>query len=187
MNREHLATLAALIAVAEERSFTKAAVRLGVSTSALSPSIRALEESLGARPLARTTRSVAPTEAGEQLLARAGPALGEIGRALDGIGRLRERPAGRLRIVLLCAPASSAQQMPLDQTPALDPVPAAVRGRLSGLVPGPAPAGATLLGQPAFYGSSGLFEYMDGAADAFQSHDVAAWAPSTDSFGACML
>lgn len=100
MKREHLATLTALVAVADERSFTKAAVRLGVSTSALSHSIRALEESLGVRLLARTTRSVAPTEAGEQLLAQAGPALGEIGMALDGIGRLRERPAGRLRIVM---------------------------------------------------------------------------------------
>lgn len=92
--------LAAFVAVAEERSFTKAAVRPGVSTSALSPAIRGLEERLGVRLLTRTTRSVAPTEAGDQLLAQVGPALGDIGIALDGIGRLRERPAGRLRVVM---------------------------------------------------------------------------------------
>jgi DNA-binding transcriptional LysR family regulator len=95
-----LSVLTAFVTVAEERSFTKAAVRLGVSTSALSHAIRGLEESLGMRLLARTTRSVAPTEAGDQLLAQVGPALGDIRTALDGIGRLRERPAGRLRVVM---------------------------------------------------------------------------------------
>jgi DNA-binding transcriptional LysR family regulator len=95
-----LGVLTAFVAVAEERSFTKAAVRLGVSTSALSHAIRGFEEGLGVRLLARTTRSVAPTEAGDQLLAHAGPALGDIRTALDGIGRLRERPAGRLRVVV---------------------------------------------------------------------------------------
>lgn len=97
---DNLSVLAALAAVAEERSFTKAAVRLGVSTSALSHAIRGLEESLGVRLLARTTRSVAPTEAGDQLLAQVGPALGDIGTALDSIGRLRERPVGRLRLIM---------------------------------------------------------------------------------------
>jgi DNA-binding transcriptional LysR family regulator len=100
MNREDLSALAAFVAVAEERSFTKAAVRLRVSTSALSHAIRGLEESLGVRLLSRTTRSVAATEAGDQLLAQVGPALGEISIALDGVGHLRERPAGRLRVVM---------------------------------------------------------------------------------------
>jgi len=97
---DSLGVLAAFVAVAEERSFTKAAVRLGVSTSALSHAIRGLEEGLGVRLLARTTRSVASTEAGDQLLAHVGPALGDIRTALDGLGRLRERPGGRLRVVV---------------------------------------------------------------------------------------
>jgi DNA-binding transcriptional LysR family regulator len=97
---DKLGVLAAFVAVAEERSFTKAAVRLGVSTSALSHAIRGLEEAIGVRLLARTTRSVAPTEAGDQLLAQVGPALGDISVALDGVGHLRERPAGRLRVVM---------------------------------------------------------------------------------------
>ena len=83
---DHLGLLTAFVAVAEERSFTKAAVRLGVSTSALSHAIRGLEERLGVRLLARTTRSVAPTEAGDQLLAQVGPALGDVRTALDGVG-----------------------------------------------------------------------------------------------------
>ena len=97
---DNFGVLAAFVAVAEERSFTKAAVRLGVSTSALSHAIRGLEEGLGVRLLARTTRSVASTEAGDQLLAHVGPALGDIRTALDGLGRLRERPGGRLRVVV---------------------------------------------------------------------------------------
>jgi len=97
---DSLDVLTAFAAVAEERSFTKAAIRLGVSTSALSHAMRGLEERLGVRLLARTTRSVAPTEAGEQLLGQVGPALGEIRMALAGLGRLRERPAGRLRVVM---------------------------------------------------------------------------------------
>lgn len=100
MSDGNLDVLAAFVAVAEERSFTKGAVRLGVSTSALSHAIRGLEERLGVRLLARTTRSVAPTEAGDQLLAQVGPALGDIRTALHGIGRLRESPAGRLRLVM---------------------------------------------------------------------------------------
>jgi DNA-binding transcriptional LysR family regulator len=100
MSQDNLDVLTAFVAVAEERSFTRAAVRLGVSTSALSHAMRGLEERLGVRLLARTTRSVAPTEAGDQLLARVGPALGDIRTALDGLGRLQERPAGRLRVVM---------------------------------------------------------------------------------------
>lgn len=112
---ESLDVLAAFVAVAEERSFTKAAVRLGVSTSALSHAIRDLEERLGVRLLARTTRSVAPTEAGDQLLAEVAPALGGVRAALDGIGRLRDRPAGRLRLIM---PRLAASMVLLPRLPA---------------------------------------------------------------------
>jgi DNA-binding transcriptional LysR family regulator len=98
MPREELSVLAAFAVVADERSFTRAAVRLGVSTSAVSHSIRALEERLGVRLLARTTRNVAPTDAGERLLAQLRPALDEIEAALTEVGRLRERPAGTIRL-----------------------------------------------------------------------------------------
>src|SRR5439155_10542714 len=96
--RGELTVLAAFAAVAEERSFTKAAINLGVSRSAISHSIRALEERLGVRLLARTTRSVAPTDAGERLLAQLRPALDEIEAALTEVGRLREKPAGTIRL-----------------------------------------------------------------------------------------
>jgi DNA-binding transcriptional LysR family regulator len=98
MPREELSVLAAFAVVADERSFTRAAVRLGVSTSAISHSIRALEERLGVRLLARTTRNVAPTDAGERLLAQLRPALDEIDAALTEVGRLREKPAGTIRL-----------------------------------------------------------------------------------------
>jgi DNA-binding transcriptional LysR family regulator len=97
---DELRVLSAFMAVAEERSFTRAARRLGVSTSALSHAIRGLEERVGIRLLARTTRSVAPTGAGEQLLARLHPALGDIRGALELIAGLRDRPAGRVRLVV---------------------------------------------------------------------------------------
>jgi DNA-binding transcriptional LysR family regulator len=100
MVRDELSLLAAFLAVAEERSFTRAAKRLAVSPSALSHAMRGLEERLGVRLLARTTRSVAPTEAGEQLLARLRPALGDIHGALELISGLRGRPAGRVRLVV---------------------------------------------------------------------------------------
>jgi DNA-binding transcriptional LysR family regulator len=100
MVRDELSVLSAFLAVAEERSFTRAAKRLGVSTSALSHAIRGLEEQIGVRLLARTTRSVAPTEAGAQLIARLGPALGDIRGALDEVSGLRDRPAGRVRVVV---------------------------------------------------------------------------------------
>jgi DNA-binding transcriptional LysR family regulator len=98
MPREELSVLAAFAVVADERSFTRAAVRLGVSTSAISHSIRALEERLGVRLLARTTRNVAPTDAGERLLAQLRPALDEIEAALTEVGRLREKPSGTIRL-----------------------------------------------------------------------------------------
>ena len=100
MERDELNVLASFLAVAEERSFTKAGKRLGISASALSHAIRGLEERVGVRLLARTTRSVAPTEAGEQLLARLRPALGDIRSALEDLAGLRDRPAGRLRIAV---------------------------------------------------------------------------------------
>ena len=99
MPREELGVLAAFAVVADERSFTRAAVRLGVSTSAVSHAISGLEERLGVRLLARTTRSVAPTEAGERLLAQLRPALDEIDGALTEVGRLREKPAGTIRLI----------------------------------------------------------------------------------------
>ena len=99
MLRDELSVLAAFAVVADERSFTKAAVRLGVSTSAISHSIRGLEERLGVRLLARTTRTVAPTDAGQRLLAQLGPALQSIDGALTEVGRLRARPAGVVRLI----------------------------------------------------------------------------------------
>src|SRR5512138_3687926 len=100
MDRDDFSVLAAFVAVAEERSFTKAAKRLGVSPSALSHAVRGLEERLGVRLLARTTRSVAPTEAGEQLIARLRPALGEVESVIDEIVGLRDQPRGRVRLLV---------------------------------------------------------------------------------------
>src|SRR4051812_24266500 len=100
MGRNDIGTLAVFLAVAEERSFTKAAKRLGVSPSAISHAIRALEEGLGVRLLARTTRSVAPTEAGERLLMRLRPALTDVQEGLAQPSGLRDKPAGRLRLLV---------------------------------------------------------------------------------------
>src|SRR2546422_10481652 len=100
MVRDELSVLSAFLAVAEERSFTRAAKRIGVTQSALSHAIWGLEEQIGVRLLARTTRSVAPTEAVEQLIARLRPALGDIRGALDHVSGLRDQPAGRVRLVV---------------------------------------------------------------------------------------
>lgn len=97
--RDELTILAAFAVVADERSFTKAAAKLGISRSAISHSIRTLEERLGLRLLARTTRSVAPTDAGDRLLVRLRPALTDIRGALDEIGQLRAKPAGTIRLI----------------------------------------------------------------------------------------
>jgi len=105
MRLDDLNVLAAFLIIAKERSFTRAAKRLGVSRSALSHAVRGLEERLGVRLLARTTRSVAPTQAGEQLISRLDPALGEVESVLDQIVGLRERPTGCVR--LLVTPLSS--------------------------------------------------------------------------------
>jgi len=100
MVRDELSVLSAFLAVAEERSFTRAAKRLRVSQSALSHAIRGLEEQIGVRLLARTTRSVAPTDAGEQLIASLRPALGDIRGALGQISGLSGTPTGRVRLVV---------------------------------------------------------------------------------------
>ncbi|HLH43223.1 MAG TPA: LysR family transcriptional regulator [Bryobacteraceae bacterium] len=100
MERNDFSTLAAFLAVAEERSFTRAAKRYGVSPSAMSHSIRGLEEDIGVRLLSRTTRSVAPTEAGEQLLARLRPAFTDVQDAIGQLSGLRDKPAGRVRLLL---------------------------------------------------------------------------------------
>ena len=98
MARENVNDLLAFLAVARERSFTRAAAKLGVSQSALSHTIRGLEERLGLRLLARTTRNVSPTEAGERLLQSIGPKFEEIDAELDALSELREKPAGTIRI-----------------------------------------------------------------------------------------
>lgn len=98
--REDLRDLAAFAAVAGERSFTRAAARLGVSQSALSHTVRGLEKRLGLQLLARTTRSVAPTAAGAALLEDLAPALERIQRSLAEAQKRRQRPAGRIRLIL---------------------------------------------------------------------------------------
>lgn len=98
MPRETMADLIAFLAVANERSFTRAAAQVGVSPSALSHTIRRLEERLGVRLLTRTTRSVSPTEAGERLLRTIGPHFDQIRVELEGLSELRDRPAGTIRI-----------------------------------------------------------------------------------------
>src|SRR4051812_30362250 len=98
MPRHSLNDLLAFRAVARERSFTRAAALTGVSPSALSHTIRGLEERLGVRLLTRTTRSVAPTDAGEKLLATIGPHFDEIEAGLAALTELRDKPAGTIRI-----------------------------------------------------------------------------------------
>lgn len=98
MKRDEIADLAAFVAVAEERSFTKAAIRLGMAQSALSQIVRRVEERLGLRLLSRTTRSVAPTEAGERLLQTLSPMLKDMEAALASLGDLRDRPTGTIRL-----------------------------------------------------------------------------------------
>lgn len=103
-----MAELAAFATVAEERSFTRAAARLGVSQSALSHSMRSLEKRLGVQLIARTTRSVSATAAGTALLQELAPALERIGRAVGETMQLRERPAGRIRLII---PRSAAEMV----------------------------------------------------------------------------
>ncbi|MBN3124078.1 LysR family transcriptional regulator [Pectobacterium brasiliense] len=98
MLKENFNDLISFLVVARERSFTKAAAKLGLSQSALSHSIRGLEERLGVRLLTRTTRSVAPTKAGEKLAHSLGPHFADIESELVALGDMRERPAGNIRI-----------------------------------------------------------------------------------------
>jgi DNA-binding transcriptional LysR family regulator len=100
MQKQHLAAFNAFIAVAEQKNFTRAAARLGISTGSLSETIKHLEKDLGVRLLNRTTRSVAPTEAGERLLTRLRPLISEFDSLLDSINEFRDRPAGSLRIIV---------------------------------------------------------------------------------------
>jgi len=98
MPGENLNDLVAFLTVARERSFTKAAAKLGVSQSALSQTVHRLEMRLGLRLLTRTTRSVSPTEAGERLLRSVGPRLDEIEDEIEALSELREKPAGTIRV-----------------------------------------------------------------------------------------
>lgn len=98
MDRDNASDLIAFLAVARERSFTRAAARLGISQSALSQIVRGLEQRLGVQLLNRTTRSVAPTQAGERLFRNIGPRFDEMDLELAALSELREKPAGTVRI-----------------------------------------------------------------------------------------
>src|SRR5918993_2927567 len=113
MQRGQLDDLLALVVVGRERSFTRAAAKLGVSQSALSHTVRALEARLGIRLLTRTTRSVSPTEAGERLIRTIGPRVEEIELELEAVTELREKPAGPFRVT---AGGPAGHNNPLAQT-----------------------------------------------------------------------
>src|SRR3954454_13662452 len=98
MTRAGLGDLQVFLAVARERSFTRTAAQLGVSQSALSQTIRSLEAKLGIRLLTRTTRRVAPTEAGGRLLRTVAPRFAEINAEMAALSELRDKPAGTVRI-----------------------------------------------------------------------------------------
>src|SRR3954452_18928086 len=98
MTRAGLDDLQVFLAVARERSFTRAAAQLGVSQSALSQTIRSLETRLGVRLLTRTTRRVAPTEAGERLLQTVSAHFADVDAELEAVTALREKPAGTIRL-----------------------------------------------------------------------------------------
>jgi DNA-binding transcriptional LysR family regulator len=101
MARDNINDILVFIAVARERSFTRAAAKLGMSQSALSHIVRGLEERLGVRLLTRTTRSVSPTEAGERLLQNVGPRLEEIDAEITAISDLGDKPSGTVRITAI--------------------------------------------------------------------------------------
>ncbi len=115
MTMENFNDLAAFAMIARERSFTRAAAKLGVSPSALSQTIRNLEERLGLRLLTRTTRSVASTEAGERLLRTVAPRFEEIEAELAALSELRDKPAGTVRITAGEHPAISVLQPALKR------------------------------------------------------------------------
>jgi DNA-binding transcriptional LysR family regulator len=108
MRGTEFAELTAFVAVADKRSFAKAAAELGIAPSTLSQTIRSLEERLGVRLLNRTTRSVAPTEAGERLLVELQPAFENVSRAVEHVNAFRDRPAGTLRLLMGRAIANAA-------------------------------------------------------------------------------
>jgi DNA-binding transcriptional LysR family regulator len=108
MRGSDFAELTAFMAVAEQRSFAKAAAQLGIAPSTLSQTIRSLEERLGVRLLNRTTRSVAPTEAGERLLVQLRPAFEGVDRALEAVNAFRDKPMGTLRLLMSRVIASAA-------------------------------------------------------------------------------
>jgi DNA-binding transcriptional LysR family regulator len=108
MRKLGFAEMSAFVAVAERSSFAKAARELGISRSSLSETIRTLEEKLGVRLLNRTTRSVAPTEAGERLLAELRPALESFEAAVESVNKFRDKPAGHLRLTV---PRPAAKQV----------------------------------------------------------------------------
>jgi DNA-binding transcriptional LysR family regulator len=110
MSNENFNTLAAFAAVARERSFTRAAAKLGISQSALSQTVKTLEARVGMRLLTRTTRSVAPTEVGERLLRMVGPRFEEIELEMAALSELRDKPAGTIRITSGEHPASTVLQ-----------------------------------------------------------------------------
>ena len=101
MARENINDILVFLAVARERSFTRAAAKLGMTQSALSHIIRGLEERLGVRLLTRTTRSVSPTDAGERLLQNVGPRLEEIEAEIAAVSDLGDKPAGTIRITAI--------------------------------------------------------------------------------------
>lgn len=121
MRREELGSLAMFLAVAEERSFTRAAAKLGISQSALSHSMRRLETRLGLRLLTRTTRSVAPTEAGERLIETLRPALDDIEDRLAALTELRDKPAGTVRITTSAHAARAVLWPAIDRLTARNP------------------------------------------------------------------
>jgi DNA-binding transcriptional LysR family regulator len=113
MSRDNITDIIAFLAVAQERSFTRAAARLGISQSALSHTVRALETRLGVSLLARTTRSVSPTDAGERLIQTIAPRLQEIESEIAAVSELGDKAAGVVRITALdyvidtcCGPGS---------------------------------------------------------------------------------
>ncbi len=124
MRRPELGEMNAFVTVAQRCSFAKAAVQLGISRSRLSETVRGLEDRLGVRLLNRTTRSVAPTAAGERLLARLRPLLDDFDTLLESINAFRDKPAGLLRLTVL-PPAANLMLAPLlsrflAQYPAID-------------------------------------------------------------------
>ena len=136
MRRDEIADLAAFVIVAEERSFTKAAQRLGMAQSALSQIVRRIEQRLGVRLLSRTTRSVAPTEAGERLIATLAPMLHDLDAAVASLGDLRDRPSGTIRITTVehaaktIAQAKRAHRIHPTRTPLQSNRPVLTRGQV---------------------------------------------------------